>query len=70
MFLTWRELVLPMEKMFYVEKMFLCGENVFTWLKLFLHGVRLNNLDLDLSRSLMVKCDGGIGLPIHDYLLV
>ncbi len=28
------------------------------------------HLNFDLSRSLKVKCDGGIGLPIYDFLLV
>ncbi len=26
--------------------------------------------DFDLSRSLKVKCDGAIGLPIHGFLLM
>ncbi len=30
----------------------------------------LRDLDVDLSRSLKVKCDGAIGLPIYDFLLI
>ena len=35
---------------------------------LILHHFR--HLNFHLSRSLKVKCDGGIGLPIYDFLLV
>ncbi len=28
------------------------------------------HLNIDLSRSLKVKCESGIGLPIYDFLLV
>ena len=30
----------------------------------------LSDLDFDLSRSLKVKCDGVIGLPIYGFLLM
>ena len=30
----------------------------------------IQHLNFDLSRSLKVKCDGGFGLPIYDFLLV
>ncbi len=30
----------------------------------------IQHLNFDLSRPLKVKCDGGIGLPIYDCLLV
>ncbi len=30
----------------------------------------LNDLDFDLSRSLKVKCDGIIGLPVYGFLLM
>ncbi len=30
----------------------------------------LNDLKFDLSRSLMVKCDSGIRLPIYGFLLM
>ncbi len=29
----------------------------------------LSDLDFDLSRSLKVKCNGAVGLPICDFLL-
>ena len=29
-----------------------------------------SDLDFDLSRSLKVKCDGVIGLPIYGFLLM
>ncbi len=39
-----------------------------------LRGIRLQNLSdlelFDLSRSLKVKCDSVIGLPIHAFLLM
>ncbi len=38
-----------------------------------LRDIRLQNiddLDFDLSRSLKVKCDGAIGLPIYGFLLM
>ena len=28
------------------------------------------HLNFDLSRSFKVKCDGGFGLPMYDFLLV
>ena len=37
-----------------------------------LRDIRLQNhsdLDVDLSRSLKVRCDGAIGLPIYGFLL-
>ncbi len=30
----------------------------------------LSDLNFDLSRSLKVKCDGIIGLPIYSFLLI
>ena len=30
----------------------------------------MNDLEFDLSRSLKVKYDGAVGLPIYDFLLV
>ncbi len=30
----------------------------------------MSDLDIDLSRSLQVKSNGSVGLPIYDFLLV
>ncbi len=31
---------------------------------------KFGDLEFDLSRSLKVKCEGGIGLPIYGFLLM